>query len=102
MSRDLDEVIASQERMLANRQPEAQNLDREAAARLLASDLIRIDRWLMAQPNFRVLDVDHRQVLENPAIVSATVSSFLDGRLDSAAMAGMVDHALYRNRAPQT
>jgi hypothetical protein len=98
MQRDLDEMLASQEKML-------QRLGRPAAPRdqirpNFIAHLERLTRWLAQQPHIAVLYVDYRKLIERPAEMAQVVNDFLDGRADTARMAGSVDPSLYRNRSP--
>ena len=49
--------------------------------------------------HFDFLMVDYRRALEQPSEVVTEINAFLGGQLDEAAMAAVVDPALYRNRA---
>ncbi len=96
MRRDLDEVLVSQEKML-------ERLGRPAAPRDQIRDnfiahLERLERWLAEQPNFKVLTVDYRDVVERPAEIAALVKDFVGGKADLARMVASVDPSLYRNR----
>ncbi len=96
MERDMNEVLASQEKML-------QRLGRPAAPReqmkkSFAIHLDKIDTWLKNQPNFEVLRVCFHDLVQRPMVEAQRVSHFLDGRANVDKMAGAVDPALYRNR----
>ena len=100
MRRNLDEVIASQEAMLARSgaAPEG-GLARERLAEVLAAQLAETERWLAQQPSFRLLGVDYAAVIADPQRAARAVDAFLGGGLDVAAMAGAVDASLRRQRA---
>jgi len=96
MERDLDEMLVSQEKMLAR-------LNRPAAPRdeikpAYALHLQRLRGWLARQRNLDVLYVSYNDLVERPAVQAAHVSSFLSGRANAEAMAKTVDPSLYRNR----
>lgn len=96
MERDLDEMLRSQEKMLAR-------LDRPAAPRdqiraAFLKHLERLRAWLPQQRHIRVLNVSYNRLVEHPEEQAALVSGFLGGRADARAMAGSVDPSLYRNR----
>lgn len=98
MERDLDEVLDSQERMLAR-------LGRAAAPReqirpAFTAHLDRLSLWLSEQPHIAVLRVDYRALIERPAAMAEVVSEFVGGRADASRMASSVDPSLYRNRKP--
>ena len=99
LRRALEEVLASQDRMLVRRgvQPggPAENAE---IARVFRKHLQQTEAWLSGRPGFRTLYAHHRQILADPAREAARVNAFLDNRLDEAAMAASVDASLYRQR----
>lgn len=97
--RDLEEVLASQDRMLVRRgvQPGGQAENSEIA-RVFRRHLQQTEAWLSGRPGFRTLYAEHRQILSDPAREAARVNTFLDNRLDEAAMAASIDPTLYRQR----
>ncbi len=100
MQRDLDEVIASQQAMLARRaaQPEVEVAPERLAA-VFAAQLAETERWLAKQPRFQTLVLDYRAVVADPPAAAAAIDAFLGGGLDLAAMASAVDPSLHRQRA---
>lgn len=99
MHRNLNEVLASQKRMLHNRDEDADAVSDEEMARLFEMHLQQVDAWLNEQPNIRTLHVDYNAMLADPAPFVAQIDQFLQRPLDTAAMLAVVDPALYRNRA---
>jgi hypothetical protein len=100
LRRRLDEVIASQERMLARRGvPVDAGLPRERLAEVFATQLAATEAWLALQPRFRTLAFDYREVVADPHLAAVAIDTFLGGRLDRDAMASAVDPLLYRQRA---
>lgn len=98
MQRDLDEMLASQERML-------ERLGRPAAPRDrirpdFVAHLDRLGRWLAEQPHIAVLRVDYKALVERPAEMAEVVNEFVGGRADVSRMAASVEPSLYRNRKP--
>lgn len=96
MERDMDEMILSQEKMLARLNKPAAPRDR--IRRAFASHLERLREWLARQPNMAVLDVSYNDLMGRPAEQAARVAAFLGGRVDVEEMARSVDPSLYRNR----
>jgi hypothetical protein len=96
MDRDLDEVLASQEKMLARLGQAA--APRQEMARAFTLHLARLRSWLADQPHLRVLAVRYADLIAHPLAEAARVSGFLEGRLDVAAAVRAVDPSLYRNR----
>ncbi len=99
MRRDLDEVLASQRKMLDRSGKKGAALPEAALKKVFAGQLAKVDAWLAAQNNIEVLNVEHRALLNDPAPVVGQVNVFLGGQLDTARMAEVVDPTLYRNRA---
>lgn len=101
MRRRLDEVIASQERMLARRGAPAEGgLSRERLAEVFAAQLAETEAWLAQQSSFRLLALDYGEVVADPQPAARAIDALLGGGLDCEAMAGAVDPRLYRQRAP--
>ena len=65
---------------------------------LFTAELEKCENWLTGQPNFRVLYVSHRDMINNAATEVQRINEFLDGGMDTEAMASTVDPTLYRNR----
>jgi hypothetical protein len=99
MRRDFDEMLASQEKMLARLgRPIA---PREEIKRAFRAHLEKLHAWLPKQENMHVLVVQHRDLVSNPQAEAARVNEFFGGRLDEARMIAAVDPSLYRNRKPE-
>jgi hypothetical protein len=96
MERDLEEMLASQERML-------QRLGRAAAPRdaMKRSYILHLDRlraWLGQQGHFEVLHVSYNQLLKQPEEEAKRVGEFLDHLPDVENMVRAVDPTLYRSK----
>jgi hypothetical protein len=98
MRRDLHEVIASQNKMLVNRGEPTDSEKDARMIRLYGNHLRKTGIQLKGRLNFEVLDVDHRRVLDRPREEAVRVAQFLGEKLDTEAMAAVVDKNLYRNR----
>jgi hypothetical protein len=100
MDRDVDEVLASQQQMLARR-GQAGSVGADARAReTLAAHLAQLDRFLARRACFRTLRISYGEAIAEPAQTAERVARFLGRRLDVQAMAAAVERDLYRNRAP--
>lgn len=99
VERQIDEVLASQKKMLARRGEPTDRVSDEEMARLFAKHVQKVKVWLSAQPNFAVLYVDYNRMLADPLPYVRQVNQFLGSKLDEARMAQAVDPELYRNRA---
>ena len=101
MRRDLIEVLASQDAMLRRSGKLGGNLPPDRMAALYNGQLSQITEWLARQPNFSLLEVQHRDCLYRTAETASAINTFLGGRLDEPRMIAAIDPALHRNRRPQ-
>jgi hypothetical protein len=99
--REIDEILASQARMLKRRGESAGAASDERMADLFEKHLQKVYAWMDARPNVAYLSVDYNRMLADPRPTLERVNAFLGGGLDVAAMAAVVDPALYRNRAQE-
>ncbi len=98
--RDLDEVLDSQERMLARRnQPLAVTAERR---RMLKGEYVRTlgrTRAMLARrPATQLLLVEHSHVISDPLGTAERLNKFLGGGLAVSKIAAAVDPALHRVR----
>lgn len=98
MQRNIQEVLASQRKMLLRVGKSVTPEEDAQMAVLFESELARCRQWLARQPHFSVFYVDYRAMIENPLAQSQQISEFLGGGLNVQAMSASVDPALYRNR----
>jgi hypothetical protein len=100
MRRAMPEILASQRKMLVNRGENPDKVDEGEMARIFEAHLAKVTGWLETRRNFRVLYVSYNDLVADPAGDIDRIDAFLDGRLDRAAMATVVDPELYRQRKP--
>ena len=98
MQRDLREVLASQNAMLALRGEVPGAADDEQMLRMYEDHLQKIARFMANRSCFATLSVDYRDVVQKPQDAAARMNRFLGGTLDVERMAAVADPALYRNR----
>ncbi len=98
VERDLDEVLASQQKMLTRLGRPGAALPPERLRAAFQSQLHQVRGWLAQQPRFQVLPVEYASVVQDPRAAAAAINRWLGGGLDEAAMAAAVDANLYRNR----
>ena len=96
--RDLDEIMASQGKMLARRGKDS-GADDARMKELYVDHLAKAARELALRSCFATLDLQHREIIRDPIAAAARVNRFLAGSLDEEAMAAIVNPELYRNRA---
>ena len=98
MSRDMDEILASQKRMMVrNGKPDDQISD-EKLAEVYEKHLKKVAAWLERQPNMSILYVSYNHILQNPQPSLSQINQFLGGNLNVKAMLQEIDHKLYRER----
>ena len=98
MERDLREVLASQNAMLADRGQAADSADDVQMRRVYEDHLQKIARFMANRSSFSTLTVAYRDVVEHPREAAVRIDGFLGGTLDVHRMAAIADPALYRNR----
>lgn len=98
MRRKLEETLASQKQMLLRRGESAEAISDEKMAELFRKHLQKLEAWLAAQPNFRILDVHYSAVMSNPRAEAGKINAFLGNILNVERMAAVVDQDLYRQR----
>ena len=94
MERPLDEVLASQRRMLERRGKAAG--DEAPLRKTLEKHLVHIAAWLGAQPHFTVCRLDYAWVVDHPEDAAQRIEAFLGGALGIDAMAAAVDTTLHQ------
>jgi len=99
MRRDLDEVLTSQEKMVARLDQGDTAAAREAMKEAYRNDIVRTRLLCRNRPNFELIEVQYGAAIEDPAAAAREVNAFLGGGLDESAMRAAVDASLYRNRS---
>jgi hypothetical protein len=99
LRRELSEVVRSQAAMLARNARQGAQLPPERLAAIYQQQLTTVDAWLAARPNFRVLQVQHAELINDGAGQARRINHFLGGMLDESRMGQAVDPALHRNRS---
>jgi predicted transcriptional regulator len=98
MRRKMDEILASQRRMLVRRCEDPDTADDREMARLFEKHLAQVYEWMRKQDNVRFLDVDYNVMLSAPEAQLDEIQAFLDRPMDLQAMGAVVDPSLYRQR----
>jgi LPS sulfotransferase NodH len=97
MRRDLEEILASQEKMLKRRNAPA--APRDQMMRAFTLHLEALFQWLAGQSNIEVLAINYNDLVRDPRAQAEKISRFLDDRPAVEAMIEAVDSDLYRNRS---
>ena len=98
MRRKMEEILASQKRMLVRRGEPTDTVNDDRMATLFGRHLRKMETWLGQQPNIEVLYLSYNRVLEDPAGQVERIKRFLVSTLDTARMVEVVDRSLYRQR----
>lgn len=98
IERNLDEVLASQKKMLARRGEESSIAD-DKMKENYRNHLLRTRAFLKHAPNIETLFLQHQTIIAAPQEQAERIAHFVGQKLDTQAMAQVVDAQLYRNRA---
>lgn len=98
LERDLKEVLASQRKMLANRNEKSSVEDADIEAQI-QKHLSAMKPWLVRQSNMEVLYVNYNTLLANPEPLCEQITEFLGLPLNQTRMLAVPDKKLYRNRS---
>jgi predicted AlkP superfamily phosphohydrolase/phosphomutase/Tfp pilus assembly protein PilF len=94
MQRDMNEIIKSQQIMLG-KNPSTFPVE---IASSFNQTIEKVKSWSGRNDNIKLLNVDYREVIENPSALSEKIAGFLDIHLDTDNMANAVSPELYRNK----
>jgi hypothetical protein len=98
MIRPLEEVVASQNRMLERLGKEVPRTPTGAVVAAFQKHLREVEGWLSNKPYFSLLRVEHAAVLAQPRQESARIAEFVGTPLNVDEMARQVERSLYRER----
>ncbi len=99
MERNIDEILASQKRMLERAEREETKLVSDEKLRTEYQEHLKaVKDWLDTQDWIEVLYISYNHVLDHPVEAFQKVEAFLDLKLDVDAMAQVVDPKLYREQ----
>ncbi len=101
MRRDIDEILASQRKML-KRQGKEDSFDDAEMKAVYTKHLDEITNWLNEKPNMGVLYINYNQTIKDPQTQAEMIEDFLGKSLNIKEMVSVVDENLYRNRKNQT
>lgn len=97
--REMEEILASQRKMLVNRGEDPDKMNDAQMAALFEKHIKQVETWLASQPNIATLYLHYSDILADPETAAASINTFLGDTLDVEKMALVVDPNLYRNRA---
>ncbi len=100
MRRNLDEVLASQRKMLDRVGAPGATLNESQLKLIYANQIQQSLRWLGEHRDYiRVLEVEYGDLVSEPSIAAKVVNNHLDRILDEEAMAAVVNPSLRHNRS---
>ncbi|HST10712.1 MAG TPA: hypothetical protein VLL05_10070, partial [Terriglobales bacterium] len=99
MIRPLEEVVASQNRMLERLGKDVPRTPTGAVVAAFQKHLRDVDGWLSSKPYLSVLRIEHSAVLANSREESERIAKFVGIPLNVDEMAQRVERSLYRERA---
>ena len=98
MKRKMDEVLASQNKMLKSRGQPADSVDDQVMTEKFNKHLRKIFNWLNKQKNIENIFISYNDVIANPMEQSKNINRFLGNMLKIEKMSNVVDNFLYRQR----
>jgi LPS sulfotransferase NodH len=102
MRRDMNEILASQKKMLAVKGQSNNGVTDEQLASIYQKHLAKIEAWLARQNNLDVIYINYNTLLKDPIEYLTQVQAFLKGDLDIEKMFSVIDRNLYRQRNQKT
>jgi hypothetical protein len=100
MRRTMEEVLASQRKMLINRGENPDKVSDDQMAEMFKKDLQQSERWINSHAHLAPrIDVNYTQLIANPEPLVAEINRFLGGGLDEDKMMNVIDPSLYRHRS---
>ena len=98
INRNLEEVVASQTKMLQRTGRVGANMPADKLTALFNAERARILKWVGVQKNMELLECDYREIVEDAFFNAQRIATFLELELDINLMAQGVDTKLYRNK----
>jgi broad-specificity NMP kinase len=98
MQRKIEEVLASQRKMMERRGEPQDDVPDKLMAGVFQKHLDEVDEWLKKQPNIKTLYISYNDTLDDPETTAENIENFLQKSLDVEKMMQIVDPKLYRQR----
>lgn len=98
--RKLNEVMASQKKMIQRLSPEKQAKNDTGIERAFINHLRKIEKWLFDN-NINTLYLWYGDIIQNSLVNAEKIGTFLGKKFDYKRMADIVDDQLYRCRYPE-
>jgi len=98
MHRKMDEILASQKKMLERRGESTTAINDEDMTTAFREHLKKVDSWLDSHENVDVLHINYNDTITNPRENILKVNEFLNNSLSEEKMMSAIDNRLYRNK----
>jgi hypothetical protein len=100
MSRNIDEIISSQKKMLERDGKSSDKQNPQKLSGIYIRHVNEVADWMSAQKNMALLYMNYNVILKEPLKNTKKIARFIDGGggLDAERMASVIDIALYRQR----
>jgi hypothetical protein len=99
MTRDLREVIASQDAMLKNRdENEEKPIDEGNLVQIFAEHVEKVRDWMASQANIEAVYVNYNELVKEPVEQLKKLESLLNLKLNAADIIAEINPAYYRQR----
>lgn len=98
MRRNINEILASQKKMLINRGEPVNSIDDVEMAQIFQKHLHQVNNWFAQHNNIKVENINYNELLQNPSTNLIKVNKFLAKHLDIESMLSIPDQNLYRQR----
>jgi sulfotransferase family protein len=99
MRRAIEEVLASQRKMLINRGENPDKISNAQMAEVFEKNLQQTERWINSQAHASRIEINYKKLIDDPSPLVAEINKFLGGGLDEEKMVGVIDPSLYRQRS---
>lgn len=99
MRRPIQEVLASQRRMLINRGENPDKVSDAQMAEMFEKNLQQSERWINSQSHVARIDIHYKHLIASPRPLVSKINAFLGGGLDEEKMLGVINPSLYRQRS---
>lgn len=99
MQRNIEEILASQKKMLIRRGENPDKISDKELIKLFSNHVKQTKAWIQQHNNHvSCIDVSYNDLLANNAPIIEQIDIFLSNPLNREAMARVIDPSLYRNK----
>jgi hypothetical protein len=98
MRRDMNEILASQKKMLINRGEDPNKISDLEMSKFFERHLSKVLSWIDQQPNIRKIDINYNSLFKDPKPHVEQIDQFLGNTLDVEKMVEVINPDLYRQR----